>query len=202
MVRVVCLWSSIIPPSFIYWLGTRCWRGETLALTSGSFYQLEKSGETNFHTYFWTLDILPLTLDILFWTLDILPSTLDILPSTLDPRQKPTLIAMTLHKTVFSPAAVTARAINRKFRFKRNSPVLFSVSTNFVFKDWSFWCLNHLFTPYRTGDIIFLWLPWHYTRRCFALRRVLLLTETFSSFASIAEQYSARQNKFDHKLCL
>ena len=67
------------------------WRGETLELTSGSFYQLEKSGDTNFHTYFWaldilpsTLDILPSTLDILFSTLDILPSTLDILPSTLD----------------------------------------------------------------------------------------------------------------------
>ena len=53
------------------------WRGETLALTSGSLYQLEKSGETNFHIYFWTLDILPSTLNMLFSTLDILPSTLD-----------------------------------------------------------------------------------------------------------------------------
>ena len=69
------------------------WIGETLALTSRSFYQHEKSGETNFHTYFWTLVILPSTLDILFSTLDILFSTLDILPSTLDPRQKPTLHA-------------------------------------------------------------------------------------------------------------
>ena len=24
VVRVVCLWSSIIPPSIMYWLGTRC----------------------------------------------------------------------------------------------------------------------------------------------------------------------------------
>ena len=48
------------------------------------FLSTQKGGKTDFHTHFWTLDILPLTLDIVPSNLDILPSTLDILPSTLD----------------------------------------------------------------------------------------------------------------------
>ena len=121
--RVVCLWSSIIPPSFIYWLDTRCFsilngrlkkkklRNENAlkrpstasiinslshaqmkrenvqkALKRGNpctdiwvFLSTRKKRETNFHTYFWTLNIL-------FSTLDILPLTFYPQPSTFYPR--------------------------------------------------------------------------------------------------------------------